>query len=817
MAVDKPLKVEKKNITSTDIVSFNGGLDERGDANAEPNTFVYGRNVMVNLAGLLTHRFGLKKWLPDTVGTVYEVFPAAYGGTTYNIIADDGRIRYCETGDTAWTNALGADTAAILTTALAGTNNDLVFTAVQQGYESNLARGANGNNVRIRYVDPAAANAALSVVVTANTDITVNLATNGASAITTTAAQIKAAIDAHDDAKKLVTVANAGGNDGTGVVIALAYTNLAGGASGSNWVTTGNGTIITFLRIQDKVLILNGVDKLGYINLSNMTVVKFTTVTNPATQPSATATVLTLTGNPKIYYAMNWNSTVGQTAISPIRTYSVSKSRGTWKDDGTEFLTIDRVNTPPPNAVSWNLWISLAPSGAVIAASDMLLLAGGIDLASATFVDDGTLPIDISRGTAPEDNSTDGMIASYGVEDKGRPILYGDPTPGKEHNLYIGGDGDNALDFSPTNGGYVVELNKGTNYYPQGVIGFRNGQGIPSMTVLFSNTQGLSKQTIIEQQTVTYGTQSFVIWTQVEQNYGAAGVSSPYAVINYLGKLIFPTTDGIVSMDTEASMQNVLSSKRISDKASKTVASIKNSALPLVVGTAWSNRVLMSVPSRGYNFCNEILVYDMTNDQKPTWYTLDIRAQWIGTVSPRQESAFVYVCQDNHIFRLEQAYVSLDENSDGTTSPFPVSARGALIGTNQAHNGYVSVVQVMFYLVDFIGEIEIGVTYRNEVGIMKTKSKMLTRGAYAKSSGGGWSSPPYVFKGGESPYLRWGEFPDITDAELATKDTIREPLVLNVLTSELQWFINTNLDNSSFILRSVSYEGINVGVRGDLR
>lgn len=336
------------------------------------------------------------------------------------------------------------------------------------------------------------------------------------------------------------------------------------------------------------------------------------------------------------------------------------------------------------------------------------------------------------------------------------------------------------------------------------------------MTVLFSNTTGLSKQTIIEQQTVTYGNQSFVIWTQTEQNYGAAGVSSPYAVINYLGKLIFPTTDGIVSMDTQASMQNVLSSKRISDKASRTVGSIKNSALPLIVGTAWSNRVLMSVPSRGYSFNNEIIVYDMTNDQKPTWYTLDVRAQWIGTISPRQEAAFIYICQDNHIFRLEQSYVALDENADGTTTPFPVSAKGALIGTNQAHNGFVSVVQVMFYLIDFIGEIEIGVTYRNEVGKMKTKSRFISRGAYAKSFGGGWSSPPYTFKA-NSTYLRWGEFPDIADAELATKDTIREPLVLNVLTSEMQFFINTNLDNSSFILRSVSYEGINIGVRGDLR
>jgi hypothetical protein len=59
--------------------------------------------------------------------------------------------------------------------------------------------------------------------------------------------------------------------------------------------------------------------------------------------------------------------------------------------------------------------------------------------------------------------------------------------------------------------------------------------------------------------------------------------------------------------------------------------------------------------------------------------------------------------------------------------------------------------------------------------------------------------------------------PNIADADIALKDTIRVPISLDVLTSEMQWFCNTNLDNSSFILRSVSYEGVNIGVRGDLQ
>jgi len=695
MAVDKPVKVPKKTITSTDVISFDGGIDQRGEANADPNTFVKSRNAMVNSAGLLTHRLSLKRWLPDAVEAVYEVFPAIYNGDVFYFIADDGKVKYCEAGDLSWTDC-----------------------------------------------------------------------------------------------------------------------------GGSNTVTTGAGIINTFIRIDNKILVLNGNDKLRYIDITDKNMTQFTAVADAANAPTyASATGITNTGNFKVYYAINFNSTVGQTAVTTptILTQAISKERGTWATDGTEYLTLNRNNTAPAGAVSWNMWISVAPAGAAIGPTDMLLLASGLDLSTTQFIDNGTLPIDISRGVAPEDNSTDGMIATYAREDKGRPILYGDPTAGKEHNLYIGGDGENALDFSPTNGGYTVVLNKGTNYYPQGVIGFRNGQGIPSMTVLFSNTQGLSKQTIIEQQTVTYGNSSFVVWTQTEQNYGAAGVSSPYAVVNYLGSLIFPTTDGIVSMDTKASMQNVLSTKRVSDKYAATVKSIKNSALGEIVGTAWSNRIYLSVPSRGYDYNNEILIYDMTNDEKPMWYGFDIRAQWIGTVSPKEETAFVYVCQDNHIFRLEESYVANDDNTDGTTSAFPVEATGSLIGTNQAHNAFVSVIQVVFYLVDVIGEVQLGVSYRNEAGKMKTKSKTISEGAYTKSSGGGWSSPGYLFQGGESTYNQWDDIPVILDADIATKTTIRVRVPLNVITNEMQWFINTNLDNSSFVLRSISYEGVNVGVRGDLR
>jgi len=106
--------------------------------------------------------------------------------------------------------------AATLTTALGVANAELVFTA--------KTRGAAGNDITIEYVDPVEANAAVAVEVD-GTAIKVLLVPGGGGAITTTANDIIAAfVD-----NTLVSVAKKAGNDGSGVVTAMAATALAGG------------------------------------------------------------------------------------------------------------------------------------------------------------------------------------------------------------------------------------------------------------------------------------------------------------------------------------------------------------------------------------------------------------------------------------------------------------------------------------------------------------------------------------------------------------------------------------------------------------
>lgn len=114
----------------------------------------------------------------------------------------------------------GIPALAAYTTVLTGANNDMVFTSKRLGLL--------GNDITITYVDPGGATADLAVTVENETDIVVSLA-RAASAISSTAAQIKSAIEALPGAHALVTITNSGGDTGAGLVTAMAKQYLVGG------------------------------------------------------------------------------------------------------------------------------------------------------------------------------------------------------------------------------------------------------------------------------------------------------------------------------------------------------------------------------------------------------------------------------------------------------------------------------------------------------------------------------------------------------------------------------------------------------------
>jgi hypothetical protein len=118
-----------------------------------------------------------------------------------------------------------AAVAAHVDTGLVGENNGITWTAREPGED--------GDDLSVTIVDPPGNNVALSVDVDGD-EIVVTAATDGASAITSTAAQVMAAVLEHDVASQLVATANKGASTGAGVVKAVAKTNLAGGADSSD-------------------------------------------------------------------------------------------------------------------------------------------------------------------------------------------------------------------------------------------------------------------------------------------------------------------------------------------------------------------------------------------------------------------------------------------------------------------------------------------------------------------------------------------------------------------------------------------------------
>lgn len=110
---------------------------------------------------------------------------------------------------------------ATMATGAVGANSALTWT-------SKLS-GVLGNKISVKLLDPKGNSKALAVTVNQQA-ITVSLATSAGGAITTTAAQVKTAIEALAAANALVGLTNTGASTGAGAVAAVATTFLTGGA-----------------------------------------------------------------------------------------------------------------------------------------------------------------------------------------------------------------------------------------------------------------------------------------------------------------------------------------------------------------------------------------------------------------------------------------------------------------------------------------------------------------------------------------------------------------------------------------------------------
>lgn len=127
---------------------------------------------------------------------------------------------------------------------------------------TSLVDGVYGNSITIQYLNPGAISQPLSVNV-AGTAITVSLATNGAGALTSTATQVKNAIEG-SDASSLVDVVVSG--VGGTVQIAQAVTALVGGAAGP----IPAGSTVDSIEDSEPLITQTGDTSAGSADISNL-------------------------------------------------------------------------------------------------------------------------------------------------------------------------------------------------------------------------------------------------------------------------------------------------------------------------------------------------------------------------------------------------------------------------------------------------------------------------------------------------------------------------------------------------------------------
>ncbi len=586
---------------------------------------------------------------------------------------------------------------------------------------------------------------------------------------------------------------------------------------GANTITTTAGVITTFLRVNDILFCMNGTDELRYIDLSTLDMVVFTHVDDPIDAITAVATGITGTGPFTVWYAYTYNSDGGgETAISPITAQAVSKSRSTWLADGTEYLTLTFNDTPPVDATSRNLYAAISLQGTTPVASDLAMLKPNIPIGDASWVDNGSTPFDISFNTAPDTNSTAGIKAAAGTMAGSIPVLYGDPD--NPYDLYFGGLTDDGVSFGANNGAQRLPLLKGTNYYPTSVVGFRNNQNIPNLFALFSGTEGVSKQQIVSLKTLSYGNTTIQYWGADDLNAGASAVYARYGVVSYLGQLLFPSSDGITSIKTEQDLQNVLSPSIVSDQIQDTYSTIKNANFDKIVGAPWNNLVGFAVPSRGFNYNNQLAVYDLMNRQKPKWYLWDLAVDWIGTVSPPNSDSFWYIREGTSFFKLVDSYSAEDENADGTSTLFPVTVETALVASNQAKNSFFASTQAVVYVTNFIGTINIEVSYYDKKGRLKTKRKQFTNAAPGDRSFFGWGNPRLLWQSFNNRVINWSTpMPSAGEANVNFKIKKRCRIRLpNPVVNEAKFKVWSETENTSFDVVNCLIEAVNIGVIGDI-
>ena len=586
----------------------------------------------------------------------------------------------------------------------------------------------------------------------------------------------------------LITVQNVAGT-------ASVYVAKDGGAwticTGKTYDTSAK---VHYCQIDNKILIMNGVDNLSYLDIPTLAVTAFTPLA-AASAPTVTPVAGLVGAGFNYYYAISANSSFGNTAATAtvVTAGGVTTQRDLWTP-ATQYVTVSW--SAVSGAKSYNVYI------AETSTSTAYLIASGVN--GTTFKDDGTTAYstDVSQ-PAPLADTTAGVKATRGSVVNGQVFLYG--VSGDIRTIYAGGTGTSVLDFSPFGGGGTTEIGRGTKEVPVKVVPFRNGTGSPKITVLCQGTNGTGKRYTMTPDSVTYGS-TVIPFFNVQEENGQDGTDSPDGVILYNDSLWYPSRDGFKTTGTKPQLQNILSTDTVSETIITDVKNLNSKYMSGVVGLAYQQRLYWAVPN-GSTTNNEIWVLDLARGgawMKP-W---SIACSWMVLYNDNSGYSHHLILKNNVIFELTYAQSTYD---DGTA--FPVNITSGLINFSEDTLEWAKVIDITFVILRPQGVINFLVSGKTEdASLASVGSSTFTQNTSVAGWGeAGWGGSPDAVLPRTPKIYGWSNFSVVPvafgDSQRLVSIEIDEEL------EWLQWEIDTTDGNVSFQLADVVIRSVPIGVK----
>lgn len=548
-------------------------------------------------------------------------------------------------------------------------------------------------------------------------------------------------------------------------------------ATGKSYDLSANGH---FCQIDDKVLIMNGVDTLSYLDTSSLAVIPFVALATPSA-PTVTPTGLSGTTY-TYYYTITANSTVGETAAAPVTSQAVSLIRGAW-DDTTNYITVSW--SAVSGAQSYNVYVG-ETSGA------QYLIASAIT--GTSFKDVGSAVKDVTH-PAPIADTTAGPKVTRGTEINGQAFLTGDA----DHQDYVrfGGKGAYALDFSPYNGGGWVSIGKGTKYFPVNVKPFRTGQGDPVPMVISKGTNGSGKRHTMQEANVTVGSE-LITYFEVKEDNGQDGTDSPDGIVSIQDQLIYPSRDGFKSTFTKAQVQNILSTETISENIETDVKNLNIQAMNMAVGIARDGIVYWSLPV-GSETNNEIWLLDLGNTKRKGAWMLpyEINASWMSLYEDNSGSTHHLILSDNSIYELSNSFTTLD----GST-PFATDIASGQLRFSEDGEEWATVTRITFILLRPKGTINFQVFGRTEDDDQATVA-IDSRTYSPQNLPAGWGEAGWGVLG-------WGQTLNVPVSVGTPREKIQ--IEIDEDMNYLSWEVSSNTSGTNYQLSDVIVESVNIGL-----